>query len=78
MLDVEVALNNQPLSYVEEDVQLPVLTSRTLLDVILVNNDNRITDSGIVPVPLSDHYLVYCVLIAGEIKAPPKTIEYCS
>ena len=26
LLDVEVALNNQPLSYVEEDVQLPVLT----------------------------------------------------
>ena len=26
LLDVEVALNNRPLSYVEEDVQLPVLT----------------------------------------------------
>ena len=44
-------------------------TSRTLLDVIVVNNDHRITDSGVVPVPLSDHYLVYCVLKAGVIKA---------
>ncbi|PFX25317.1 Retrovirus-related Pol polyprotein [Stylophora pistillata] len=52
-------------------------TSKTLLDVILVNNDHRITDSG-VPVSLSDHYLVYCVLKAGIIKAPPKTIEYRS
>ena len=26
LLDVEVALNNRPLSYVEEDVQLPLLT----------------------------------------------------
>ena len=26
MLDVEVALNDRPLSYVEDDVQLPVLT----------------------------------------------------
>ena len=26
LLDVEVALNNRPLSYVEDDVQLPVLT----------------------------------------------------
>lgn len=31
VLDVEVALNNRPLSYVEEDVQLPVLTPSSLL-----------------------------------------------
>lgn len=52
--------------------------SQTLLEVILVNNDHRITDSGVVPVSLSDHYLVYCVLKAGVIKATPKTIEYRS
>ena len=44
----------------------------------LVNNDHRIIDSGVVPVPLSDHYLVYCVFKAGVIKAPPKTTEYRS
>ena len=43
-----------------------------------MNNDHRITDSGVVPVSLSDHYLVYCVLKAGVIKATPKTIEYRS
>ena len=53
-------------------------TSKTLLDVILVNNDHRINDYGVVPVPLSDHYLVYCVFKAGVTKAPPKTIEYRS
>ena len=53
-------------------------TSQTLLDVILVNNDHRINDYGVVPVPLSDHYLVYCVFKAGVTKAPPKTIEYRS
>ena len=31
VLDVEVALNNRPLSYVEDDVQLPVLTPNSLL-----------------------------------------------
>ena len=31
LLDVEVALNNRPLSYVEDDVQLPVLTPNALL-----------------------------------------------
>lgn len=30
LLDVEVALNNRPLSYVEEDLQLPLLTPNML------------------------------------------------
>ena len=31
ILDIEIALNNRPLSYVEEDVQLPMLTPNALL-----------------------------------------------
>ena len=31
LLDVEVALNNRPLSYVEDDVQFPVLTPNSML-----------------------------------------------
>ena len=31
LLDVEVALNNRPLSYVENDPQLPVLTPNSLM-----------------------------------------------
>ena len=31
VLDVEVAVNNRPLGYVEDDVQLPVLTPNSLL-----------------------------------------------
>ena len=31
MLDVEIALNNRPLSYIEDDVQLPVLTPTALM-----------------------------------------------
>lgn len=31
VLDVEVALNNRPLSYLEEDIQLPVLTPASFL-----------------------------------------------
>ena len=31
MLDVEVAINNRPLSYVEDDVQLPLLTPNVML-----------------------------------------------
>ena len=31
LLDIETALNGRPLSYVEEDVQLPVLTPNSML-----------------------------------------------
>ena len=33
VLDVEVALNNRPLTYVEDDVQLPVLTPWSMLNI---------------------------------------------
>ena len=31
MLDVEIAINNRPLSYLEEDVEMPVLTPNSML-----------------------------------------------
>ena len=31
ILDIELALNNRPLSYVEDDVQLPILTSNVMM-----------------------------------------------
>ena len=31
LLDVEITLNNRPLSYVEDDVQLPLLTPNMML-----------------------------------------------
>ena len=37
ILDVEVALNNKPLSYVEDDLQFPLLT----LNVMLFGKDER-------------------------------------
>ena len=52
-------------------------TSRTLIDLIFVNNDHRIVKSGVIPVPLSDHYLVFCILKAGVfIMAQPRLFEY--
>ena len=33
LLDLEVALNNRPLDYVENDIQLPILTPSSLLHV---------------------------------------------
>ena len=48
--------------------------SRSLIDSILVNNDHRIVKTGIVPVRLSDHYLVYSILKASVIKAQPRIL----
>ena len=31
LLDVEIAVNNRPLSYVEEDVQFPFLTPNLMM-----------------------------------------------
>lgn len=31
LLDVEIALNNRPLSYIEEDIQMPILTPNAFL-----------------------------------------------
>ena len=31
LLDVQVALNNRPLSYADDDVQLPLLTPNSLM-----------------------------------------------
>ena len=52
--------------------------SKSLIDVILVNNQHRIVDSGIVSPSISNHSLIYCVLKAGVPKATPRTIEYRS
>ena len=52
--------------------------SKSLIDVILVNNQHRIVDSGVVSLSISDHSLIYCMLTAGVPKATPRTIEYWS
>lgn len=31
LLDIEVSINNRPLSYVEDDIQLPLLTPNTMM-----------------------------------------------
>jgi hypothetical protein len=53
-------------------------TTRSLIDLVFVNNQHRIVDSGVVSLSLSDHSLVYCVVKSGVKKAPPRTIEYRS
>ena len=51
-------------------------TSETMIDLIFVNNSQRIVRNDVIPCSLSDHSLVFCVFKAGVTKAPPRTIEY--
>lgn len=42
------------------------------MDSVFANNEHRIVKSGVVPVPLSDHFLVFCIIKAGiTTKAKP-------
>lgn len=40
------------------------------LDLISITKEQRIVDSGIVPISISEHSLVYCILKTGVKKAP--------
>ena len=52
-------------------------TSRTMIDLVFANNEHRIVKSGVVPVPLSDHFLVFCIIKAGiTTKTIPRILEY--
>ena len=42
LLDIEIVLNNRPLIYIEEDIQMPVLTSNTLLYEQPINDSRRV------------------------------------
>ena len=53
-------------------------TSRTTIDLIFVNNEHRFVDDGVIPLAISDHYLVYCILKVGMPKGSPRVIEYRS
>ena len=52
--------------------------SRSLIDLLFVNNSHRIVQSGVLQLNLSDHFLVYCVVKSGIPKSSPKVIDHRS
>ena len=52
--------------------------SQSAIDLIFVDNHHGIENSGMIPLSLIDHSLVYCTFKAGIQKVPPKTFEYRS
>ena len=37
LMDIEITLNNRPLSYVEDDIQMPILTPNTMIHGIAIS-----------------------------------------
>ena len=50
------------------------MTSRSLLDVVMVSNKDIVKTSGVLDLTISDHYLVYIVLDMKVPKSPPTYI----
>ena len=61
LLDVEIALNNRPLGYLEDNIQLPVLTPNSLL----------FTNSNILPELSTDR------IEDGDLKKRAKPLMKC-
>ena len=47
------------------------VNNASLIDLIFVNNSHRVVNKGVIPLPLSDHSLVYCTIKAGVAKVAP-------
>ena len=60
VLDIEVLLNNQPLMYVEEDIQVPVLTPNTLLYGQLLLLPEEVLDEDVAELKRQQLYINKC------------------
>ena len=50
-------------------------SSKTLIDLLFVNNEHKIVQSGVIHLSLSDHSVIYCVMKGGIRKMPPRIYE---
>ena len=53
-------------------------TSKSTIDLILVNNTHRIVQCDVLDASISDHNATFCVIKGGVKKLPPKAFEYRS
>ena len=53
-------------------------TSKSTIDLILVNNTHRIVQCDVLDASISDHHAIFCVIKGGVKKPPPKVFEYRS
>ena len=53
-------------------------TSKSTIDLILVNNTHKIVQCDVLDSSISDHNVIFCVVKGGIKKLPPKVFEYRS
>ena len=71
------AIENNLKQIISEPTRI-TQTSRTLIDLIYVNDSPRIVQSGVVHSTLSDHSLTFCIMKCSVPKLPPRKFEYRS
>lgn len=52
--------------------------TKSAIDLILVNNNHRIVESGVIQSGISNHSIVFCTIKSGVPKSQPNTVEYRS
>ena len=53
-------------------------TSKSTINLILVNNTQKIVQCDVLDSSISDHNVIFCVVKGGVKKLPPKVFEYRS
>lgn len=53
-------LNMFNLKQIIDEPTRVTCTSKTLIDHVVVNSEEKISQSGVLPIGLSDHFLIYC------------------
>lgn len=53
-------------------------TSKSTIDLILVNNTHKIVQCDVLDSSISDHNVIFCVVKGGVKRLPPKVFEYRS
>ena len=50
-------------------------TSRSTIDLLLLNNHSRIIEHCVITASISDHDIIFCIVKAGVSKRPPRIIR---
>ena len=61
-------LNMFNLKQIIDEPTRVTCSSKTLIDHIVVNSEEKISQSGVLPIGLSDHFLIYCTRNSGSNK----------
>ena len=62
--------------FIRDGIPFKTRMDRTDNNTNFVNNSHRVVGSGVVPLAISDHSLIYGIFKSGVPKAPPRIVEH--